>query len=367
MKKIKNILTVVLPSVIILAVCCMLLLGGGEKYSDSERRLLADKPQMNVQKLSDGSYMSDFESWSQDQFPLRDTFRKLKAFASVKVLRQKDNHKLYKVGSYLSKLEYPADEDKINRSVSVLTDVYNTYIKGKNCKTFLSVISDKNRFLAPQNGYPSMDYEAVINKVKGDLSFAKYIDISPCLALSDFYYSDQHWKQQSITDVAQTLADGMNTEIDRDFNEIQLEDVTLYGAYVGQYALGSSGDEVHYLTNKTIQNCKVYSYSTGSKKQTVMYNTEKAKGRDAYEFFLSGSEPFLEIENPNEKTSKELVIFRDSFCSSLAPLLTGGYSKITLIDLRYMKKELIPSYITFDNQDVLFLYSTLILNNTVSQ
>lgn len=62
---------------------------------------------------------------------------------------------------------------------------------------------------------------------------------------------------------------------------------------------------------------------------------------------------------------KELLLFRDSFGSSIAPLLLENYSKITLIDLRYISQEVLENYIEFNEQDVLFLYSTLVLNQNI--
>ena len=57
-------------------------------------------------------------------------------------------------------------------------------------------------------------------------------------------------------------------------------------------------------------------------------------------------------------------MFRDSFGSSLAPLLAGSYRKITLIDLQYISSDLLESYVCFQEQDVLFLYSALIWNQS---
>ena len=57
------------------------------------------------------------------------------------------------------------------------------------------------------------------------------------------------------------------------------------------------------------------------------------------------------------------MIFRDSFGSSIAPLLVQSYAKVTLVDIRYMRMEMLQRLIGFENQDVLFLYSTLVLNN----
>ena len=95
-----------------------------------------------------------------------------------------------------------------------------------------------------------------------------------------------------------------------------------------------------------------------------IYDMNKLNAYDKYDIFLSGAAALLKIENPNATTNKELIIFRDSFGSSIAPLFTQAYKKITLIDTRYISSDLISNYVSFSNQDVLFLYSTLIINES---
>ena len=80
--------------------------------------------------------------------------------------------------------------------------------------------------------------------------------------------------------------------------------------------------------------------------------------------FLSGSEPLITIENEHATTDKELIMFRDSFGSSIAPLFIEAYKKITLVDIRYIQSDFLENFIKFDNQDVLFIYSTTLLNNS---
>ena len=80
--------------------------------------------------------------------------------------------------------------------------------------------------------------------------------------------------------------------------------------------------------------------------------------------FLSGPISLVTIENPGARTDKKLVIFRDSFGSSIAPLLTGGYAEITLADIRYIHPDLLEQFVDFEGCDVLFLYSTLVLNHS---
>ena len=74
----------------------------------------------------------------------------------------------------------------------------------------------------------------------------------------------------------------------------------------------------------------------------------------------------------NATTEKELIVFRDSFGSSIAPLLAQGYSKVTLIDLRDLPRMTLRSLveageINLENRDVLFLFSTTILNKSLEE
>ena len=48
----------------------------------------------------------------------------------------------------------------------------------------------------------------------------------------------------------------------------------------------------------------------------------------------------------------------------MIPLILRDYAKITLVDVRYIQPALLSRYIDFTGQDVLFLYSTLVLNNS---
>ena len=72
----------------------------------------------------------------------------------------------------------------------------------------------------------------------------------------------------------------------------------------------------------------------------------------------------LRLENPNAETDRELIVFRDSFGSSLMPLLAEAYASITLVDIRYLPAARLGTLLDFHGQDVLFLYSVPVLNNS---
>jgi hypothetical protein len=72
----------------------------------------------------------------------------------------------------------------------------------------------------------------------------------------------------------------------------------------------------------------------------------------------------ITIKNKENESGRRLVVFRDSFGSSIAPLWIEGYSEIVLVDLRYIPSDMLEEYVDFTNADVLFLYSTMMLNNS---
>ena len=109
----------------------------------------------------------------------------------------------------------------------------------------------------------------------------------------------------------------------------------------------------------------VYNYETG--KPGAVYDMEKGAGNDPYELFLSGSISLLSIENPNAETDRELIVFRDSFGSSLIPLLAEGYGTVYAVDIRYIASDALQRVVSFpQGADVLFLYSTTVLHNSIT-
>lgn len=212
-----------------------------------------------------------------------------------------------------------------------------------------------------------MDYDTFIENFKNKVPFMEYIEIRDLLDADDYYKTDSHWRQEKITDIALRIAEKTGTELSLSDYEINTVSKPFYGVYSGQSGLNPKPDTIFYLTNDTIDNCKITYYDDfGNAYEGKMYDSEKAMGKDPYEMFLSGSKAIVEIENPNSESDKELVIFRDSFASSLAPLLASGYKKIILADIRYIKSYALEHFVDFSNSDVLFAYSTSLLNNSMS-
>lgn len=273
----------------------------------------------------------------------------------------RDTNGVYVVDGYAARLEYPLNEKLINYAAKRFRYLYDEYLSGKCDNIFVTVVPDKNYFLAEKNGYPALDYKELTDKLTAQMDYAKYLDIFPMLELSDYYFTDTHWKQEKIVDIAAFLAKEMGVTLSAEYTENTV-DGDFYGVHCRQADITIDPDKLIYLDNQILRDCKVLDGETN--KYIEVYNLEQATSDDPYEIFLSGAKSLLTIENPNAATDKELVIFRDSFASSIAPLFAEGYSKITLVDIRYLAPQLLGRFVEFSGQDVLFLYSAPVLNNS---
>lgn len=333
--------------------------GPRQEVSEAERRKLEQFPQLSWQTVLDGRFMSKLETFSQDQFPVRDGFRRVKAVFGYEVLHRLDNNGIYLVDGYAAKLEYPLKETSVTSAMEKFEKIKDRYLR--NCETIVfAVVPDKGYYLAGENGYPAMDYAKLFSMVSG-IDWAEYVDLTDCLSADCYYRTDTHWRQETLLPAAEKIAAALDVSIADDYVPVRLER-PFYGVYYGQAALPMEPDTMYVLESDTLDGCTVINHEDGS--TASIYDRTKLESRDLYDVFLSGAVSVLEVENPAAETDRELIVFRDSFGSSLVPLLVPGYARVTLVDTRYIPTDYLGEYVEFGDQDVLFLYSPLVLNNS---
>lgn len=294
-----------------------------------------------------------------DNFYQRETFRKLKTSVELDIFKKQDVNKIYKYNDFLVEQIYPLDEKSATNLTNKINYIKESYLNETN-KIYYSIIPDKNYYT--DNSHLKLDYDKMQQIMENNLNGLQYIDIFQDLSLDSYYYTDSHWKQEKLQNVAKTIAEDMNFSITQNYNEQKV--ATFKGVYAGQLPINTKEDEIKILVNDVIADANAYNYET--KEQGGIYNFKKLTGYDKYDIYLSGATPLIEISNSNNKTNKTLVIFRDSYASSLAPLLMEGYSKITLVDTRYISPKILNEYVNFENADILFIYSTLVINSSMA-
>ena len=150
-----------------------------DAVSVSERRKLAQKPELTLSSVLRGEFMTKFETYTLDQFPLRDSFRRLKAVTLLDVLQEKDNNGIYLADSYAAKLDASIDEASVQYAADRFQLVYDRYLAGTDAKVYVAVIPDKNAFLARQNGYPAYDPADLSALLAQSMPYASMIDLTP--------------------------------------------------------------------------------------------------------------------------------------------------------------------------------------------
>lgn len=327
------------------------------EHSAAERRKLKQMPLLTWETVFNGKFMSEFESYCLDQFPFRDAFRSLKALTSLKA----DNNDVYVVDDVINSMDYPMREESLDYAAERFYNVYNMYLKDAGCQIYLSIIPDKNYFYGRENGYLTVDYDALVSKVVSDNDYMTYLDIFPYLTGEDYYRTDTHWRQEKIVDVAEALLESMGHGVDTVYEYVE-EREEFRGVYYGQAALPLQPDRIAYVENPMIRNFVVYDYQNS--KEIPVYDRDELTGEDPYELFVGGPISLVTIENAQNPEGAHLIVFRDSFGSSISPLLAQGYAKTTLIDIRYIQPAILKNFVEFENADVLFMYSTMVLNNS---
>ena len=127
-----------------LGLAAALWFGPRREISQAERRKLEQFPALNAQTLLDGRFMTKFETFLQDQFPIRDGFRTLKAGFNYGALQKLDNNGIYLTQGSAGKLEYPLNEASLSGAVEKFQKIYDLYLKDGQGKIVFSVVPDKN-------------------------------------------------------------------------------------------------------------------------------------------------------------------------------------------------------------------------------
>ena len=114
--KIKNIIVTIGLAIIILGVFITNIISKDKEISTTERRKLAQLPEVSMDKIINGDTMEAWDKYATDQFMGRDLFRTIKSFWSMNVFRQKDNNDLFVIDDSIYKIEYPLSTIRIEKS-----------------------------------------------------------------------------------------------------------------------------------------------------------------------------------------------------------------------------------------------------------
>ena len=307
--KIKNIVTTCVFSafIAVFVVMCVIRAFNPVKYSDVEKRPLAQFPEISWEGVVDKTTINGFDTFAVEQFPLREFFRTIKAHFALDILNLKENNGYAVEGGSIGEIKPSFTQEILNYQIGRLDYMYDKYLSGNGGNHYVALVPDKNYYFGTDYGYPMPDYEALSAQIKQTLDGMSYIDLFGSLDLDDYYKTDWHWNQAKLDGVMETLGDamGFGDRLSGEYTENVLENFR--GGYYDQSALYPKAEQLVYLTNDVLNACTVYDYENG--KTYGLYDHALYNSKTQYDFFLSGTRALQRIDNPNATTDKKLIVF----------------------------------------------------------
>lgn len=328
--------------IITASVFCAFLFGLGilhvvqpdRNFSKVENRYLAQFPSFSWEKLTDGTYTADIETYLEDQFPFRDNFMGLKTQYEY-LLGKREFNNVYLCGDTLIS-KVTKDEKRADNNLSYVAAL----VEKSEVPVYFGLIPTAAEVWKEKlpDGAPSFDQAAYIEKAQE--TGANMVDLLTILEEHEsdpiYYRTDHHWTSLGAYYgyLAFMEAMGMTPSVTLGDGDIVTTEFngTLYS---------SSG--VHWLTPDYMETyvkdegITVTAHTGTEELVHGLYVEENLAGKDKYTFFLGGNNPLVTIENPNAATDQKLLVVRDSYTDSLAPYLSQEFSEIHLLDLRYYR------------------------------
>lgn len=319
-------ITVALFCLIIASLMLAHIILPDKDISESERRHLASLPKFSTDSLLDGVYMQNIEKYLSDQFPIREGFRGVTSVSELTFGRL-DVNGIYSHNGYLASLDYEYEDSAVEKTA----DKLNYAAKKFGGEYYAAVIPQKDYYIN-DGVHPVLDYDR-LSETFFYISEASQIDVASSLVLEDYYHSDSHWRQEKLPSLAQEIVIGMGYSApDIVFTENTISGFK--GVYAGQSAVWLDSEDMVYLTWNGSDSLKV---SAVGGECNALYMLDKAETSiDMYDVFLGGAVPLIFLENENSVNDATIIVFRDSFGSSMIPLLSPYFKNIVAVDFRYV-------------------------------
>ena len=357
-----------------------------KEKSENENRYLADFPSaINEKKLetaknpadvwnsvkwkyindrSGHAFKDDFETYLSDHIVRREDW--VKASNRIQTLSgKKEINGVYTLDNQMIQTFKEYNADDVNNSINAMN-------------AFAERFPDKQMFfmLAPtvqefcSGKIPS--YEGLLSeKTFIDDCYKKLRNISAidCRSFlasnSDeyiYYRTDHHWTSLGAYYAYQSAAKllGYTAYGYGSFNiETASSDFrgTLYSKTLDDSIPADNID--YYTLSKNEPKVKMTCINGSEVKEyDSLYVRDFLNEKDKYSSFTGSNVPIVEIETDVD-TDKTLLIIKDSYAHSLVPFLSKHYSKITMVDMRYINTSLNDLINLDDYSQVLFMYNAV--------
>ena len=331
-------------------------------FSDTENRMLQQKPVFSWTDLADGRFMGNFEKYQTDQFIFRREWIRLQTAADRLLGKNKSGD------VYLGEGQLLEEPSKLSENVWENLDAIGAFCrKQTGVKCYLMLVPDAvsvQREKLPAYA-PVADQAEQLEEIRSYLEKKEnpvteiplYEMLREHREESLYYRTDHHWTTLGARYAYQSVAGQMGLPGVENGEEKKLYPVSdsFQGTLAARsgYRVPDDTIEVYWPDQKEEL---VVTYVQEQTKSASLYAAEKLKTRDKYGMFLNGNHPLTEIRTM-ASTGRKLLLIKDSYANCFVPFLTGDFEEIVLVDPRYYYDSAEKLMKQYGFTDVLFLYN----------
>ena len=339
---------------------CWLLLRQDRTFSDSETRMLAQKPSLTLASLADGSFAEGLERWYADQFPGRDLWITAD-LTFQRALGVREMNGVY-LGADGYLLEAPAQEDAAQLGQTEAA-ICAFAAQHPDIRLTAAIVPNAWGVLSEKlpAGVPVEDQKALIDAIDQAMPDVRTANLTEalrsCRSEPLYYRTDHHWTSLGAYYAYQQLCTALGlTPFDTAAHTALTAD-RFYGTHYSKARTWNAVPDTitwYDLPNQlTIYNVTAAGQPTDGE-TTGLYDTDRLTVYDKYAMFLHGNNGLSRVQG--DGTGKILVI-KDSYANCFVPYLTANYADIDVVDFRNYNFGLDQLIADNDYDQILVLYS----------
>lgn len=330
-------------------------------FSENEKRVLSEAPQIDAAGIADGSVFRSIESYLSDHFPGRELWVGANAYLENAEGRGATEDIVRGTDDWLFTAPVSDDRETLWDNMQAIT----TFAEKQSVPVTMmavpsagAVVSDK--LPALHLPYPDADLLEEARRIAGNT--LHWVDLYTDFCSAEqperlYYRTDHHWTSEGAYRAYCLLMEELGqSSVPRD--DFTVEQISgFYGTSYSKSGLWlTEPDTLELWTDSDIQ--AVTTVYDANRADPVtregMFFREYLEDADKYPVFLSGNHARVHIET-NADSGKRLLVIKDSYAHALAPFLAEEYSTIDLIDLRYFKQQTISSWLEENPADEILL------------
>jgi hypothetical protein len=332
-----------------------------QPFSESENRVLEERPYFSLYSLLSGPFTSDYERYMSDQFAYRDVWVGVKTDVDRALGKRDSNGVLLgKDGTLMEIYTSPSNEDLAMRARALQAfDRAAPHLRKlvMLAPTAAAMFSNKLPAYAPV-GDERADLDRLRRLLPDHIRFVDVFTVLDAKRERPIYYrTDHHWTTEGAYYAYRELCRqmGIVPQAEDAFDIRQVTD-EFYGSLYSKSGFRHlQPDRIDLYMPKEGNKIKV-SYEDEGLITDSLYETENLSRKDKYAVFLNGNHPLIRITTENH-ADKKLLVVKDSFANSLIPFLTKHYGEIDIVDLRYNDQSLLRLVQERHIEDMLILYN----------